>query len=93
MSKKAIRQDLISKGIDPRTAIIGPDGLFMAPPAVVIPVREPDPEVVVANSYQAPVARPLRNALVMPKISKGKKTKVVNKETEDQPVVEKDSDY
>ena len=56
MGKKAVKQDLALKGLDPHTAVVGPDGLFMAPQEapnyteVAIPSAIPDETPV-----QAPV--------------------------------------
>lgn len=78
MGKKAVRQDLILKGLDPKTAVVGADGLFTAP-AEVTNVQE-----VAIIETKAQEEQP-RNALVQlvessapadkPKTPKAKKAK------------------
>lgn len=93
MGKKAVKQDFILKGLDPNTAVIGPDGLWMAPPEVANYTEASLAEVAEVVVSEV-VAKTPRNALVMPvestktekpktpKVKKPKEIKAVQSEVE-----------
>lgn len=87
MGKKAVKQDLILKGLDPRTAVVGADGLFTAP---VVATNNVDVAIIETGTDE----NQPRNALVQfvesatadtPKTTKAKKAKKpkVDKSTEE----------
>lgn len=57
MGKKAVKQDLALKGLDARTAVVGPDGLFMAPPEAPNYTEEAIPS---ATQDETPVQAPVK---------------------------------
>lgn len=100
MGKKAVKQDLILKGLDPKTAVIGADGLWTAPPEAANVIVETTTEVAIAVETNEAESQELRNALVMPvesakadkpkasKAKKAKEQKVVESTDETKPEAE-----
>lgn len=70
MGKKAVKQDLALKGLDARTAVVGPDGLFMAPPEVPNYTEEAIPCATQDETpAQAPTKPPAEDTKSEPKLA------------------------